>query len=153
LVSVIGGFGIHLKTNIYANNIISSFFMFWTWGTLITAMCLGATSIPIERRSQALLSLPLSRWEIFTGKLIGSLLLVGCFQIVGFLISVALASHNDLPVGNYSYFALATAFAATFIVLCFTVPLGAWMSPMAVGTVWISLQVLLAIALIAFYSN
>ncbi len=58
--------------NPYADNIISSFFWMWSWGAVGTAMILGGTALPVERRARALFVLPIERWQLMLGKLIGS---------------------------------------------------------------------------------
>src|SRR5262245_15360776 len=93
---LIFGFGIYLTPNRYADNILSSFFMFWTWGTLITSLCLGAISIPVERQSQTLFTLPIARWEMLLGKLLGTQILIVCTQVAGYSICLLLAAHTDL---------------------------------------------------------
>ena len=131
---IIGGFGIFLIPNQYANNIISGFFLFWSWGTILTALCLGAASIPIERQSETLFTLPIHRWELLAGKLLGNWILVTVMHILGYVISVALAFHNHLPVTVYSIVALLTAIAASFGFLCLSVPLGMRLSAVEAGT-------------------
>jgi len=137
VLSLLMGFGYKLKPNPYANVIISGFFHFWTLGTLMTTIYLGATTIPTERRTPALFTLPLARWEIIAGKLIGTQVLTSCFLVAGYLISIGLAMHANLPILAHSLLGLAAAWIACFVCLCLSVPLGVRMPAVLSGTLTI----------------
>jgi ABC-type transport system involved in multi-copper enzyme maturation permease subunit len=85
---------------------------------------LGSTAMPIERKQPGLFTLPIARWEIMTGKLIGTQFVIAAYLAAGYLIAALFAVRNDLPIDPYSRFALAAAFCASFAVLCIGIPLG-----------------------------
>jgi len=116
-------------------NAISSLFYFWSWGCLFTAVCVGSASIPRERRTPMLFTLPLTRWELALGKLIGAQLLSAAFLALGFGLSSGLAVLSGVPVTAYSGLSFATALTVSFVYLCLSIPLGAWLSPVIVGTI------------------
>src|SRR6267154_1980404 len=107
----------------YAENIISSFFFFWVWGALFTTAWLGACAMPIERRSQALLTLPIARWKLIAGKLIGIEILSSAILIAGYLFSLVIAHRQHLEITADSIYGLAAALTASFVVLCLSIPL------------------------------
>jgi ABC-type transport system involved in multi-copper enzyme maturation permease subunit len=147
VLAIIMGFGIELTPNTYADTIISSVFMSWSWGTILTALCLGATSIPTERQSETLFTLPIHRWELLVGKLCGNLVLLIGIHLAGYLISVALAFHSSLPVPAYSVLALVEAITLSFAMLSLSIPLGMRMQPLEAGT--LTIVILVAVAFVA----
>jgi len=122
----------------YAENIISSFFFFWVWGALFTTAGLGASAIPIERRSQALLTLPIARWKLIAGKLIGTQVISAVILISGYLFSFWIAHRQHLEITWNSVYGLAAALTASFVVLCLSVPLGVRLPAMVTGTLTIA---------------
>lgn len=136
------GFGYKLAPNAYANNIISSYFLFFSVGTYLTGIILGATTMPLERKAAVLFTLPISRTEIVVGKLLGNQIIVGCGLVGGYLASLSLALHYDLTGFSYSVLGLATAFTVSFTYLCLSIPLGFWMSSVpTVITAWLIVNV------------
>ena len=118
----------------YLYNIVSLVFYLWAWGSLWTAVWVGSTSIPRERKTPTLFTLPVARWEIALGKLIGAEILIAGFLMVGYAVCVGLARWCQVPIRAYSGLGLATALTTSFVYLCLSVPLGAWLSPVVVGT-------------------
>lgn len=123
------GFGYQLKPNAYANNIISSHFMFLAMGIYLGGLALGSLSMPRERRSRVMFTLPISRAEIALGKLLGNQIVVGAGLLIAYGISRLWASHFNLTAFAHSWLGLATAFSLSFTYLCLVIPLGYWMPP------------------------
>jgi ABC-type transport system involved in multi-copper enzyme maturation permease subunit len=128
--------------NPYADNIISSFFFFWAWGTLFTGMILGASALPVERRTPVLWTLPMQRWHLIVGKLIGAQILLSGLVLLGFGLSLVLAIRQHLPISSYAGLGLVTALSSVFICLCLSIPLGARLSGVGAGTVALFLPLL-----------
>ena len=133
-IVLVGGFGLRLGQNIFANNILSSYFMFWSWGVIMSTLVLGSVTMPTERRAAVLFTLPITRTEVILGKVLGTQAVATCFLLVGYLVSLRLAAHNDLPLHAYSILGFMTALTLSFIWVCISVPLGTWFSPVTTGT-------------------
>src|SRR5436190_8362458 len=133
------GFGIQFRTNAYADNIISNYFQLLSLGIYLSGLILGGMSMSLERRASMLFTLPISRTEIAVGKLLGTQIVVGAGLLVGYFISLAFALHFGLSSFAYSRLGLATAMSLSFTYLCFSIPLGFWMSP--IGTILTALLI------------
>jgi len=118
----------------YLYNIVSLVFYLWAWGSLWTALFVGSTSIPRERKTPTLFTLPIARWEMALGKLIGAEILIAGFLVAGYALCAGLARWCQVPIRAYSGLGLATALTTSFVYLCLSVPLGGWLSPVVVGT-------------------
>jgi ABC-type transport system involved in multi-copper enzyme maturation permease subunit len=153
VLMLLWGFGILLRPNEYADNIITTFFYFWSLGTAATALCLGAASIPIERETLTLFTLPIGRWDLLFGKLCGNCLLVTAIHLAGYLISIALAFHANLPVAAYSVVSLFAAVSLSFVMLCFSIPLGVVMSPVLAGSLTVGASFVLSYAIFRAFIN
>ena len=128
--------------NPYADNIISSFFFFWSWGTLATGLILGCTSLPIERRARMMFTLPMERWQLIAGKLIGAQILLSAQVLVGYGLCIALALRQHLTIMPFSRLGLLTALCSIFVCLCLSIPLGLKLSSPAAGTLSVFLVLL-----------
>jgi hypothetical protein len=125
------GFGYQLEPNPYADNIISSHFLFLAMGIWLGGLVLGALSMPRERRARVMFTLPISRMQIVLGKLLGNQIVVGGGLLIAYGISRLWASHFNLTEFSHSWLGLATAFSLSFTYLCLAIPLGYWMPPFA----------------------
>lgn len=119
--------------NAYSDNIVSSIFNIWSLGTVLTVLWVASTSFPRERRTPTLFTLPLARWEIALGKLIGVQILAAGFLAVGYGLSAALMVHSGSPLLSYSLLGFATALTLSFLYGCLSIPLGIRMSPIVAG--------------------
>ena len=89
----------------------------------IVAIVVGYMSIVGERETgsvRMLLSLPLKRWEVLVGKLVGRAAVMVIPVLIGFAVAVpvALAVYGDLPGTEYAEFVTAVVLlGATFVTI------------------------------------
>lgn len=89
----------------------------------IVAIVVGYMSIVGERETgsvRMLLSLPLKRWEVLVGKLVGRAGVMVIAALIGFIIGVpvALAVYGDMPGTEYAEFVTAVVLlGATFVTI------------------------------------
>ena len=115
-------------------NVISSVFYFWSLGTIGTSLIVASTSFPRERRAPTLFTLPIARWEIAVGKLLGVEAMVVSSLVVGYGVCMALAALSGTRITAYSGLGFATALTISFVYSCVSIPLGIRLSPVVVAT-------------------